>query len=214
MGLDAESVKFLDISSGGSFSHLTPSEGKAVLGNILENTPYTGIFDEFPDEEEEPKPDALSKQKPIEEKPKFLHEEPLLYPRVYLADFSYDFDKESTNSDSPSESKLIEEEPILQKFISTNTHPPLTKTWFTGEPFQPYREFDHPSYDFVYEYYDELFDKHWTEKSFLRRERDSTHEREEVNLPNPEKVKRRREKLEYVSAISSREWLREIEVMD
>jgi hypothetical protein len=43
-----------------------------------------------------------------------------------------------------------------------------------------------------------------------RRERDSTHEREEVNLPNPEEVKRQREKLEYISTISSQEWLREI----
>jgi hypothetical protein len=58
------------------------------------------------------------------------------------------------------------------------------------------------------------FDKHWTEKSFPRRERDSTHEREEVNLPNPEKVKRQREKLEYISTISSREWLREAEGVD
>jgi hypothetical protein len=47
---------------------LTPSEGKVVLGKILENTPYTGIFDEFLDQEEEPKPDALSEQIPIEEK--------------------------------------------------------------------------------------------------------------------------------------------------
>jgi hypothetical protein len=132
---------------------------------------------------------------------------------VYPADYSYDFDEESINSDPLSESEFIEE-PILEKFISTYTHPPLTKTWFTGEPFQPYREFDHPLCDFVYEYYDELFEKHWTEKSFPRRERDSTHEREEVNLPNPEEVKRRREKLEYISAISSREWLREIEGMD
>jgi hypothetical protein len=130
---------------------------------------------------------------------------------VYPTDFSYDFDDESTNSDSVSEIEFIEEEPILQKFISTDTHPPLTKTWFTGEPFQPYREFDHPSYDFVYEYYDELFDKHWTEKSFPRMERDSTHEGEEVLIPNPEAVERQRERLEYVSAISSREWLSEIE---
>jgi hypothetical protein len=108
----------------------------------------------------------------------------------------------------------MEEEPVLEKFISIDTHPPLTKTWFTGEPFQPYREFDHPSCDFVYEYYDELFDKHWTEKSFPRRERDSTHEREEVNLPNPEEVKKQREKLEYISAISSLEWFREAEGMD
>jgi hypothetical protein len=33
-------------------------------------------------------------------------------------------------------------------------------------------------------------------------------------IPNLEEVERRRERLEYDSAISSREWLREIEVMD
>jgi hypothetical protein len=49
MGLDDESAKFLDISSGGSFSHLTLSERKEILGKILESTPYIGIFDEFPD---------------------------------------------------------------------------------------------------------------------------------------------------------------------
>jgi hypothetical protein len=52
------------------------------------------------------------------------------------------------------------------------------------------------------------------EKSFPRRERDSTHEREEVVIPDPEEVERQRRRLEYVSAISSREWLRETEVMD
>jgi hypothetical protein len=52
------------------------------------------------------------------------------------------------------------------------------------------------------------------EKSFPRRERDSTHEREEVVIPDPEEVERQRQRLEYVSAISSREWLRETEVMD
>jgi hypothetical protein len=30
---------------------LTPSEGRNFLNKILENTPYTGIFDEFPEEE-------------------------------------------------------------------------------------------------------------------------------------------------------------------
>jgi hypothetical protein len=104
MGLNDESAKFLNTSLGCFFSHLTLSEGKDILGKILENTPYTGIFDEFLDEEEEPKPDALSEQKPIEEKPTslFLHEEQLLYPRVYPANFSHDFDEESTNSDSAS----------------------------------------------------------------------------------------------------------------
>lgn len=62
-GLRPESKTFLDSSSGGSFSHLTPSECKAILAKILENTPHTGVYDELPDEEEtlqeEPKPDTL-----------------------------------------------------------------------------------------------------------------------------------------------------------
>jgi hypothetical protein len=113
-----------------------------------------------------------------------------------------------------SKPKPIEEEPIFPTIQSVENCTPLTETWFTNEPFHPYREFDHPSCDFVYEYYDELFDKHWMEKSFPRREKDSTHEGEEVLIPNPEEVERWSERLQYVSAIRSREWLREIEVMD
>jgi hypothetical protein len=52
------------------------------------------------------------------------------------------------------------------------------------------------------------------EEILPEKERDSTHEREEVLIPNPEEVERQRQRLEYVSAISSREWLRETEVMD
>ena len=32
------------------------SEGEAILEKILENTPYTSIYDEFPEEEKEVKP--------------------------------------------------------------------------------------------------------------------------------------------------------------
>jgi hypothetical protein len=170
--LGPESIVLLHSSSRGSFAHLTLSECKDITGKILENTPYTGVFDEFPDEEEEPMPNTLSEPKPIEEEP--------IFPTIQSV-------KDST---------------------------PLTKTLSTNEPFHPYQEFDHPSCDFIYEYYDELFDKHWTEKSFPRRERDSTHKREEVLIPNPEAVERWKERLEYVFAISSRERLREIELMD
>ena len=38
----------------------TISEGKAILEKILENTPYTGIYDEFPEEEIE---SSLGQQK-------------------------------------------------------------------------------------------------------------------------------------------------------
>ena len=50
-GLSKEAALFLDISSGGSFSHKTISEGKTILNKILENIPYTGVYDEFPEEE-------------------------------------------------------------------------------------------------------------------------------------------------------------------
>jgi len=58
LGFSKEAALHLDISSGGSFSHKTISEGKAILEKILENTPYTSIFDEFPEDEKvEPIPD-------------------------------------------------------------------------------------------------------------------------------------------------------------
>ena len=51
LGLSKETALHLDLSSGGSFAHNTISERKAILEKILENTPYTGIYDEFPEEE-------------------------------------------------------------------------------------------------------------------------------------------------------------------
>jgi hypothetical protein len=117
-GLEQKSTVFLDSSSGGSFTHLTLSGCKDILGKLLENTPYTEIIDEFLDEEEEPMPTTLSEPKPIEEEHTF---------------------------------------PTIQ---SVEDCTPLTKTWFIDEPFQPYMEVDDPSCDFVYEFYDELFDKH------------------------------------------------------
>ena len=61
-GLSKKATLFLDISSGGSFSHKTLSDGKAILDKILENTPYTGVYDEFPKEEVEPSPEPKEEQ--------------------------------------------------------------------------------------------------------------------------------------------------------
>jgi hypothetical protein len=97
-GLRSKSAVFSDSSSGGSFAHLTLSQCKDILGKILENIPYTGVFDEFPNEEEEPMPNTISKPKPLEE------------------------------------------EPIFPTIQSIEDCTPLTKTWFTDEPFQPYKE--------------------------------------------------------------------------
>jgi hypothetical protein len=170
MGLDDESAKFLDTSSRGSFSHFTLSEGRHVLGKILENTPYTGIFDEFPDEEEEePMPTTLSEPKPIEEKHTF---------------------------------------PTIQ---SIDDCTPLTKTWFTDEPFQPYMEVDNPLCDFVYEFYDELFVDFGNTWNYRRIDRPKAREKPETLVPTSEDRSEHFRLISNLSAIMSREWLDEAE---
>jgi hypothetical protein len=67
LGLSKEVALHLDISSGGSFMHKTISEGKAILEKILENTPYTSTYDEFP-EEVESGPDQLEEAHATESK--------------------------------------------------------------------------------------------------------------------------------------------------
>jgi hypothetical protein len=48
--LNKEVALHLDTASGSSFSHENINEGKVILEKILESTPYTSIFDEFPEE--------------------------------------------------------------------------------------------------------------------------------------------------------------------
>jgi len=60
-GLNKEDALHHDIASGGSFTHNLTDEGRAILERILENTPYTGIYDEFPEEEKEVEPDPKPK---------------------------------------------------------------------------------------------------------------------------------------------------------
>jgi len=50
LGLSQNSAQFLDLASKGAFLHLFISEGKEVLAKILENTPYTNVYDEAPEE--------------------------------------------------------------------------------------------------------------------------------------------------------------------
>jgi hypothetical protein len=48
---------------------LTPNEGRNVLNKILENTPYTGIFDEFPEEEVDEILESENEVSPIQPTP-------------------------------------------------------------------------------------------------------------------------------------------------
>jgi hypothetical protein len=68
LGPRKEDALNLDIALGGSFSHKTISEGKAILEKILENTPYTSVVDEFP-EEVEPSPDQQEEAHATKSKP-------------------------------------------------------------------------------------------------------------------------------------------------
>jgi len=51
LGLNKEAALHLDTALGSSFSHKTINEGQTILETILENTPYTSIFDDFPKDE-------------------------------------------------------------------------------------------------------------------------------------------------------------------
>jgi hypothetical protein len=67
MGLSKETTQFLNIASGGSFLHVSASNGRNILDKILENTPYIGIHDEFPEE---------AKEKLLKEEPQIVDLEP------------------------------------------------------------------------------------------------------------------------------------------
>ena len=49
-----ESAQFLDITLGGAFLHLSNSEGRAILDTILENSPYTDVHQDSPEEKDNP----------------------------------------------------------------------------------------------------------------------------------------------------------------
>ena len=51
-GLDKESAHHLDLTSRGSFAHLTPSEGREVLNKILDRTSFVSIHEPVPTEQE------------------------------------------------------------------------------------------------------------------------------------------------------------------
>jgi hypothetical protein len=171
-GLGPDLAIFLDCSSGGSFTHLTLFECKDILTKILQNTPYTGVCDEFPDEEEitqkEHMPNTLLEPKPIKEEPTF---------------------------------------PTIQ---SVEDCTPLTKTCFTDEPFQTYREFDDPSCDFIYEFYDELFVDFGNTWNYQRVEIPKAQEEPETPISCSEERVEHFRLIIDLSVIMSREWLDEV----
>jgi hypothetical protein len=110
-----------------------------------------------------------------------------------------------------SEPKPIEEKhtfPTIQ-FVEDCT--PVTKTWFTDEPFQPYMEVDDPSCDFVYEFYDELFADFGNTWNYRRVERPKGREKQETLVPTSEDRSEHFMLISNLSAIMSREWLDEAE---
>jgi hypothetical protein len=71
VGVSGKTTQLLDTSSGGSFLHPSASEGKEILTKILENTPYTSIPNDPPEDVVEIAP---------EEEPMIVEHEPLATP--------------------------------------------------------------------------------------------------------------------------------------
>ena len=71
MGLSGETAQFLDLASRGAFLHCSASEGRKILRKILENTPYTSICNDGPEDIVEETP---------EEEPMIVEPEPLATP--------------------------------------------------------------------------------------------------------------------------------------
>ena len=96
-GLDKESAHHLDLNYGGSFAHLTPSEGSEVLNKILDRTSFICIHELVPTE------------------PEMCHEEPSKIESEPLESQLVD----STSETSPElKSKTSEEEnPLTPEFL-------------------------------------------------------------------------------------------------
>jgi hypothetical protein len=71
VGLSGETTQLLDTSYGVSFLHLSASEGREILTKILENTPFTSIPDDPPEDVVETAP---------EEEPMIVEPKPLATP--------------------------------------------------------------------------------------------------------------------------------------
>jgi hypothetical protein len=50
LDLSEKSAQFIGLTSGGAFLHLPISEGRAIFDTILENSPYTDVHDNSPEE--------------------------------------------------------------------------------------------------------------------------------------------------------------------
>ena len=71
MGLSGETAQFLDTSSRSAFLHWSACEGRKILRKILENTPYTSVRDDGPEDVVEETPD---------EEPMIVEPKPLATP--------------------------------------------------------------------------------------------------------------------------------------
>ena len=60
--LDKESAHHLDLTSGGSFTHLTPTEGREVLNRILDRTFFVCVHEPAPSE-----PEVCHEEAPVDE---------------------------------------------------------------------------------------------------------------------------------------------------
>jgi hypothetical protein len=128
-GLSKEAALFLDASSGGSFSHKTISEGKAIHDKILKNTPYTGVYDEFPKEEVELSPEPKEEEHTTELEIPIDPSQNLVVEKPSVEGTQNQLEDDET---SPLELPFEFEEDIFEDYGNTSSLPvqarPLAKT--------------------------------------------------------------------------------------
>jgi hypothetical protein len=125
---------FLDSSSGGSFVDLTMNEGRVILEIILANTPYTGIYDEFPEE-----PPEMHLEEPSIEIPEPKDVTPLHRTTFTTAHISEPIPKPLSDScDSPCEFPFIFYDELFHDFGNAANQP------LVGRHLPPKDQRDHP----------------------------------------------------------------------
>jgi hypothetical protein len=81
MGLNKDSMNFLDMASRGAFLHLSASKARTILNRIIGRISYTSIHYELLEEEEESSPDQeeevlIAKSQPIQSQDLAINPEP------------------------------------------------------------------------------------------------------------------------------------------
>jgi hypothetical protein len=126
VSLSGETTQVLNTSSGGTFLHLSASEGREILTKILENTPCTSIPDDPLEDVVETAP---------EEEPEVVESEPLATPSE--ASTILQVPKLPKEEEIPLSEDMFEfEEDLFSNFGNTSNYSAIRKSSAPSAPNQ------------------------------------------------------------------------------